>query len=253
MIAIILTNILFTLLTPACCRSSRHRLDPERLALQIGRPGHVEFFVMSMCPDTSWCVQEFAPVLQQVAAETHLTVALTFLGSVREHSVECMHGPKECAGNKWGVCVQEVSGNNVTQLMQFFSCQTYKQSTIPENGAECAEAANVNAESVRQCAAAERGDILLEQSAKHAVAVGVKQSCTIQLNGQPFCKYDGGQWKDCAQCGKNKAKCLREAILNPSMEALHDERSAAERLAKRSIWQALQLFSVLISVVGFAF
>lgn len=57
---------------------------------------------------------------------------------------------------------------------------------------------------------------LLRESVRHSQDVGVGVSCTVRLDDQVRCVYDGGEWKDCE--GGHKPKDLSRDV-----ERLFDE------------------------------
>mmetsp|Transcript_68877 Transcript_68877/g.165336 ORF Transcript_68877/g.165336 Transcript_68877/m.165336 type:complete len:245 (+) Transcript_68877:169-903(+) len=206
----------------------------------------VDFFVMSLCPDTAWCDQVFGPVLEAIADKVPLNVQYTFLAEV-ENGLACKHGGKECVGNRWGLCAQEAAAGDVKQLVRFFRCQTYNQSGIPDNGPHCSMEAGINVTSMRSCVASNHSRDLMEESAKSAIALGIEDTCIVKLNRQPFCTHDGGRWKDCDTCGDDKAECLYNALTALADPALA-QKSSSVRMRLRSEIAFLLVGSMVLSL-----
>uniref|UniRef100_A0A7S4QR38 Uncharacterized protein n=1 Tax=Alexandrium monilatum TaxID=311494 RepID=A0A7S4QR38_9DINO len=199
---------------------------PERFGLygtrqssgeQRGHKVHVEFFVMSKCPDAIACERAFGPVLQEMSDSVN--VSFEYIRSTRGGAAECMHGPSECEGNVQQLCAQAEAGS-AAQLLDFVLCQGQNPSQIPQNGEECFAHAGYNTSRMMACADGAEGQDMLLKSFDVSQSLGVRVSCTVQINGQAFCAHDS-DWVDCGACDAyaDKGLCLRGRICELDPEA----------------------------------
>mmetsp|Transcript_32075 Transcript_32075/g.92151 ORF Transcript_32075/g.92151 Transcript_32075/m.92151 type:complete len:218 (+) Transcript_32075:118-771(+) len=168
---------------------------------------HVEFFVMSKCPDAITCEDAFGPVLKELASAVN--VSFEYIGSPKSG---CMHGPSECAGDIQQLCAQAEAGS-VSQLIDFVLCQSQDRQKIPDNGEECIAHAGYNAERMDTCIHGNKGMDMLKKSFGVSQSRGIGLSCTVSVNGEEFCAHDG-DWVECSACDAHddKGTCLRDKI-----------------------------------------
>ncbi|KZT12569.1 uncharacterized protein LAESUDRAFT_718841 [Laetiporus sulphureus 93-53] len=163
--------------------------------------------VMSRCPDALLCESVFDRVLSRVSEKVNLT--LSFIGSIDssepDFGVTCKHGPDECAGNVHELCAMKHA--SALQFWEFVQCENYQgrdKIGLPETALQCAKTANIDWEDsgVGACAGldgsgkAAEGVQLLQDSVKASQAMGIKNSCTVLINGKQVCIHDG-TWKEC--------------------------------------------------------
>lgn len=121
----------------------------------------------------------------------------------REGDVSCMHGAKECEGNKQQLCLRAAlapadsprflaalichgaAGGDVTDAKRLQRCM-----------ADAGIGADAQAKAL-QCVSGTQGAALAAESAKDVEANGVKKSCTVFIDGAKKCIRDGGRWYDC--------------------------------------------------------
>jgi len=158
-------------------------------------PVQVDLFVMSKCPDASFCENVFSTVVKQVGSIMDLKVNYIAKGS----PLQCMHGNSECIGNTQQLCVADLYPKNSTfgyTWFNFMLCQDETLSNIPNNGQTCASRLNLNWSSINQCTTGDRGQKLFQASVAYTQSFNVGTSCTIYLQKQPRCVHDG-VWKNC--------------------------------------------------------
>lgn len=156
------------------------------------KPVHVDFYVMSKCPDARKCELLFLPSLLKLSSIVNLTVS--FIGSEpRSNEFDCMHGPGECLGNKQQLCVQKHAPQ--TKFIQYLQCQSKHIENIPDNGEQCVKEVadeQLKWSDIQTCLDSNQANELLHQSLDKTHAASVSKSCTIHLNGKFWCMHDGG-------------------------------------------------------------
>mmetsp|Transcript_134555 Transcript_134555/g.418158 ORF Transcript_134555/g.418158 Transcript_134555/m.418158 type:complete len:221 (-) Transcript_134555:269-931(-) len=189
-------------LQPHDVRRSQHESSGSKV--------RVEFFVMSKCPDAAACERAFGPVLKELAPAVN--VSLEYIGDANQGSAECMHGPSECAGNVQQLCAQAEAGN-ISQLMDFLTCQNQNRKRIPDNGEECFARAGYDTSRMKACSSSSKGTEMLLKSFGVSERRGILLSCTLSVNGKEFCAHDGS-WVGCSACDAyaEKGSCLRDTI-----------------------------------------
>ncbi|CAF0892760.1 unnamed protein product [Rotaria sp. Silwood1] len=159
---------------------------------------HVEFFVMSKCPDAMRCETSFLPSLLKLSSIINFT--LSFIATeTRFHEFNCMHGIDECMGNKQQLCIQDIYPQ--TTLIKYLQCQSARFFMIPYNGEQCARETSENIikwYDVQSCVQSNRANELFHKSLQRTYLASTRKSCTIYLNGQFWCMHDG-LWSNCAE------------------------------------------------------
>lgn len=174
---------------------------------------HVEFFVMSKCPDAVVCEQAFGPVLKELASAVNASFG--YIGYVQDGSAVCMHGPSECAGDIQQLCAQEAG--NTKQFMDFLSCHNENRTQIPDSGQDCFTRAGYDPEQMKQCSSGKEGMDMLLKSIGDSESRGIGLSCTVLINGKGFCEHDV-DWVNCGECDSyaDKGACLRDKLCKMS-------------------------------------
>ncbi|CCL99423.1 uncharacterized protein FIBRA_01441 [Fibroporia radiculosa] len=163
--------------------------------------------VMSRCPDALLCESVFDHVLKKVIDRVDLS--LSFIGAINAteptFGVTCKHGPLECAGNVQELCALKYA--DATQFWEFLQCQNYQgrdKIGLAETALQCANTAKIDweASGVGACTGldgsgtASEGVQLLQESVRASQELGIKNSCTVLINGKQVCIHDG-TWKQC--------------------------------------------------------
>ncbi|CAF0909045.1 unnamed protein product [Didymodactylos carnosus] len=200
----LVTLVFITLITGAFLlfRSYRSIDDSPSSIVQSNKPVHVDFYVMSKCPDAQLCETKFADTLIKLSSIINFTV--NFIAKEPTPNVfNCMHGDSECTGNKQQLCVQNLTSQIV--LLQFLRCQSQTMKSIPDNAEKCLPATNLKYDDVKKCVD-ERGNLLFHNSIQQTQTDNVKKSCTMYLNKKFWCKHDGG-WENCTE-GNDEASLI---------------------------------------------
>ncbi|CAF4711945.1 unnamed protein product, partial [Rotaria sp. Silwood2] len=158
---------------------------------------HVEFFVMSKCPDAMRCEISFLPSLLKLSSIINFT--LSFIATeARLYEFHYMHGIDECMGNKQQLCIQNMYSQ--TTFIKYLQCQSKRIDMIPYNGEQCAREMSENIikwSDVQSCIQSNKANELFHKSLQRTYLVSTRKSCTIYLNGQFWCMHDGF-WSNCA-------------------------------------------------------
>lgn len=172
---------------------------------QLQQPGgkvDLELFVMSLCPDASYCEHAFGKLLDRLHPIVHVTSR--YIQSKSGDSVTCPHGHDECTGNMLQLCVgQHVPReHNYDWFMKFLLC-TWDSGVGPFNKSvvkTCLSQVGAS-EDVQKaagaCADGGEGQDLMRGAAGVASDRGIKRSCTVVIEGTKRCIRDGGRWYDC--------------------------------------------------------
>ncbi|CAF1027895.1 unnamed protein product [Didymodactylos carnosus] len=173
---------------------SYRSMDIPQTIEQSNEPVHVDFYVMSKCPDAKLCETKFADTLIKLSSIINFTV--NFIATEpKPNEFECMHGNDECTGDKQQLCVQHLASQTV--LLKFLQCQSETILNIPDNAEKCLTDTSLKYSDVKTCVD-EQGNLLLHNSIQRTVASKVKNSCTMYLNNKFWCKHDG-VWTNCAE------------------------------------------------------
>jgi len=193
----------------------------DSMTIISDRPVHVDFFVMSKCPDARKCETLFAPTLLKLSSIINFTISYIAY-ETKPNQIECMHGPEECLGNKQQLCVQNMCSQ--TTLIKFLQCQSRSIENIPNNGEQCVNEASdgtLKWSDIDICIKSNKADELFHKSLEKTRSASAKKSCTIHLNGKFWCMHDG-TWYGCTE-GRDeksfiKAICSRYNGLNKPAE-----------------------------------
>lgn len=164
----------------------------------------VDMFVMSKCPDAVFCESWIAPLLDEL--KYNINLRMHYIGDKQpDGSWKCRHDEPECAGNLQQLCVQQYSKevNRFNWLMNFILCSnregmdqigsfTTATKCLKENNVPFVEGTQMVA-----CMYSPGRQAILESDFATTAALGVKTSCTIQVDSNTLCVRDGGEWKDC--------------------------------------------------------
>ncbi|EWC48459.1 hypothetical protein DRE_02228 [Drechslerella stenobrocha 248] len=169
-------------------------------------PVPVEMFVMSKCPDARDCVAKLVlPVMARLYDTGKLALQPTFIGTPDDSNggMACMHGPDECLGNIIELCAYKLYKSEPKRWLGFIYCMGNNYREIPkdEHVASCAREFGLNVELLGQCASSDemdQGMEMLRTSARRAMQLRIKTSCTLTINGKTACVRDGGAWKGCS-------------------------------------------------------
>uniref|UniRef100_A0A383VFM5 Gamma interferon inducible lysosomal thiol reductase n=1 Tax=Tetradesmus obliquus TaxID=3088 RepID=A0A383VFM5_TETOB len=164
----------------------------------------VELFVMSMCPDARFCESHFNSFIKQLPSVASVRTEYIARLEDNDTKVACMHGHRECVGNKLQMCLQAhlPADKNIAWYLDILKCQSQGDVTKIEELKTCMTASGVAADvqdRVAACAAGELGDQLLLQSAKVVKERDVHKSCTVYIAGKRRCIRDGGIWYKCPE------------------------------------------------------
>ena len=185
----------------------------------------VTLFVMILCPDAQFCETFLEPVLTPL--KSVISVRTEYImreeeeeeqqaggGGSKNKKLVCMHGERECVGNKQQLCLQKrldqrigagklSADATVDVLLKFLTCGWRSPADIgTDKGArQCLAAigwaAAADADDVLACASGAEGDALLAASHAATTAAGAKNSCTVFVDGRRRCVRDGGAFRDC--------------------------------------------------------
>ncbi|GBF94189.1 hypothetical protein Rsub_07176 [Raphidocelis subcapitata] len=179
-------------------------LPAAAAAAPAGGAQLLELFVMSQCPDASFCEHAFERILKPIARIVE--VRTWYIQQEKNGQITCKHGDAECAGNLAQLCVQaHAPPGRSYDFLRFLVCvwDSGLAPGSPEARDRCLPAAFAGAPSappraaVEACIAGAEGAALMRASAGTVAARGVVNSCTVALEGQPRCVRDGGEWRDC--------------------------------------------------------
>ncbi|CAF1362135.1 unnamed protein product, partial [Adineta steineri] len=191
----ILLPIIFFIGTIMVYRSYQ---SSDSITVVSDKPVRVDFFVMSKCPDAKKCETLFGPTLLKLSSIINFTVSYIAYGT-KADSIECMHGPDECLGNKQQLCVQSMCSQ--TTLLKFLQCQSKQYGNIPNNGEQCVKEVSdgtIQWSDIDTCAKSDKGNQLFLKSLEKTRSASAKKSCTINLNGKFWCMHDG-TWSGCSE------------------------------------------------------
>ncbi|KAJ6259016.1 hypothetical protein Dda_5912 [Drechslerella dactyloides] len=166
-------------------------------------PIPVEMFTMSKCPDARDCVADLVlPTMAKLFDSGKITLKPTYIGTPDDSTggIACMHGEGECLGNILQLCAYELYKPEPKRWLGFTYCmgQKYRQIPDPAFVESCAREHGMDMKKVSDCASStepNQGVELLRTSARRAMSLKVKTSCTIAVQGKTVCVRDGGQWK----------------------------------------------------------
>ncbi|KAF8058103.1 hypothetical protein HT031_005763 [Scenedesmus sp. PABB004] len=171
-------------------------------AADAAEPVQVQLFVMSQCPDARFCEDAFRPILERLgpvaALRTDYIAALNAEGT----AVTCMHGARECDGNKAQLCLQRYvpPAQNGAWFVPALKCHMGGDVANTTHLAACMAEVGMPADlqaKAAACAAGSEGVDLQVKSAQEVKARGVVKSCTVFIAGAKRCVRDGGTWYDC--------------------------------------------------------
>lgn len=133
---------------------------------------------------------------------------LSFIGNLSnsDDGVQCMHGPTECLGNILMLCAAAEYPDPKLYL-GFSNCLINDYQEIPQKNLieDCALEHGLDFDTLNHCMSKDTGAYgmgLLRDSVQHSADVGATISCTIRLDENTRCVYDGGKWKDCPDGSK---------------------------------------------------
>ncbi|KAK6335484.1 hypothetical protein TWF696_002258 [Orbilia brochopaga] len=167
-------------------------------------PVPVEMFVMSKCPDAKDCVANLVvPVMSRLFESGKMILKPTYIGTPDDSTggIACMHGPGECLGNILELCAYEKFKADPKKWLGFTNCMSQDYRNIPDTTLmeNCAREYGMDPKVLSDCAAStesKEGVELLRTSARRAMSLKVKTSCTLQVMGKTVCVRDGGEWKE---------------------------------------------------------
>ncbi len=146
------------------------------------KPVTVELFVMSRCPYSVQAEDALFPALDTLGDAVDFR--LHFVGGIEvDGSLSSMHGDDELRGDLLQACAGKVAPKAMRALID---CMNRQPEAIPDNFADCATKAGVDAAAVTACADGEDGKALLKASFEYADQLGVQGSPTMGIAGQPF-------------------------------------------------------------------
>jgi len=131
-----------------------------------------------------------------------VNMQLEFIGKIdpdARYGVTCMHGESECLGNIHELCfIRQFPQDLWWHAVQ---CMNYagRQSIGTEKLAiQCAKVIkkDYEADGVKECVEGPVGAALLRESVRWSQHLGIKNSCSILINGKIICVKDG-VWKQC--------------------------------------------------------
>ncbi|CAF1156230.1 unnamed protein product [Rotaria sordida] len=159
---------------------------------------HVEFFVMSKCPDAMKCETSMLPSLLKLSSIINFT--LSFIATeTKLNDFNCMHGIEECIGNKQQLCIQDMYSQTV--FIKYLQCQSKRIDMIPYNGERCASETSGNIikwHDVQSCVQSNKANELFHKSLQRTYLMAARKSCTIYINGRLWCMHDRF-WSNCAE------------------------------------------------------
>jgi Gamma interferon inducible lysosomal thiol reductase (GILT) len=158
------------------------------------------FHTRSKCPDALECLQQLlVPALSRTTSKVNFT--LSYIGTLSEDGVACMHGPTECLGNILELCAADTYPDPKIYL-GFTLCLSQRYTEIPSRALveDCSMEHGVDFAKLNDCASKEDGAYgmgLLRNSVERSKSVGAGISCTLRLSEEVRCVRDGGEWKQC--------------------------------------------------------
>jgi hypothetical protein len=152
--------------------------------------------------DARFCESHFNTFVKQLPSV--VSVRTEYIAKLEDDgkTVTCMHGKRECVGNKLQMCLQAhiPADKSIDWYLDILNCHSQGDVTEPKELKVCMKNAGVPdavQEKVVACAAGPEGDEMLVQSAKLVKERDVKKSCTVYVAGRRRCIRDGGMWYAC--------------------------------------------------------
>ncbi|KIY98459.1 hypothetical protein MNEG_9504 [Monoraphidium neglectum] len=163
----------------------------------------LELFVMSKCPDASYCEHYLQETVEKLSDIVH--VRTEYIMQVdNKGGITCKHGDEECAGNLVQLCVGRHTppDHNFDWFYRFLTCSWDSGLPVssPELVTTCLDkvgASDAARTAVQRCIAGPQGRGLLYASAAVVARRGVVHSCTVAVDKRQRCVRDGGEWYDC--------------------------------------------------------
>ena len=100
------------------------------------------------------------------------------------------------------LCAQSRYANDPKIFLGFGNCLVQSYHDIPAQSLveSCALEHGVNMDELNECLSEDgHGEKLLRNSVLRSREEGVRLSCTIRVDENPWCVRDGGVWKNCSQ------------------------------------------------------
>ncbi|CAO1619673.1 unnamed protein product [Sympodiomycopsis kandeliae] len=206
-IVLLTTAVLSALFTNGLQTQEVQPEGPSRVDFTLG--------VMSRCPDALFTETFLDPIIEKTNDKINLQlIYIGQLDSEADYGVKCMHGDQECAGNIHQLCISHLlspsrAGSEYDlspsdaqrKIWDFIQCEDYDG--IPSIGSialaqQCTNSIKVPSwKEVHECINGGKGVQLLKSSVQESIDRSIRNSATIQIEGETVCIRDGGQWKEC--------------------------------------------------------
>jgi hypothetical protein len=154
--------------------------------------------------DARFCESHFNGFIKQLPSVASVRTEYIAKLNADGKTVTCMHGTRECTGNKLQMCLQAhiPADKTLAWYLDILKCHAQGDVTQPKELQLCMKNAGVPddvQQKVVACAAGPEGDELLVQSAKIVKERDVLKSCTVYIAGRRRCIRDGGMWYGCPE------------------------------------------------------
>jgi hypothetical protein len=165
--------------------------------------------------DAKFCEQALKPVLE--ALPGLMSLRTQYLATLTgADAVSCMHGERECEGNKQQLCLQAAAAEaglaDSRAFLEALLCHGKGDVGSAEHLQKCMTDAGIKAPvqaKALACVGGTQGAQLQVASAKEVAANEVKKSCTVFIEGTKRCIRDGGTWYDCPR-GSDSASFIAQ-------------------------------------------
>jgi hypothetical protein len=150
----------------------------------------VDFYVMSRCPDTKACIEQFAEAIEELhnIMEFHLYFIAT---EDLNYHFESKLSATDVLGDQVWLCAQRQS-SSVEQFIEFLLCTLEQQNEIPFNAMQCCNRVGLAWEPVEKCVELYAGELLDKNLKEQNKLNRQDTSCTINMNDLIWCQRDQG-------------------------------------------------------------
>ncbi|KAF2279022.1 uncharacterized protein EI97DRAFT_225532 [Westerdykella ornata] len=162
----------------------------------------LEIHIMSKCPDARDCLKKLIiPTMANVAEKVDFRLSFIGKATDEDDGVQCKHGQTECLGNILELCAA-AEYPEPKRYLGFTMCLSRAYQEIPKRELvqDCALEHGIDFDRLNHCVSKDDGAYgmgLLRESVKRSAELNVTTSCTVRLNDQVRCIYDGGRFRNC--------------------------------------------------------
>jgi len=184
--------IIFITLLIAATYATSIKPAPYYVQHENANPVPVTTYVMSKCPFCAeWANSFQKQVMTAEGVPQIITLRLDYAGHVDSSEplgFKCLHGPGECLGNMYELCVYNLTnpGPNNYVWWDFFVCMDQNQGQIPDNAKSCADKLKINYAAIDTCANSALGKALFTASIERTIKSKITGTPTVFINGQEY-------------------------------------------------------------------